>query len=240
MNWLAKINLRIVVQRLGAFKSALFLFVLISLCLFIGYRMGNYYHYFQTTNLEQQQNRLEQLYQQQEYYVERVHSLEVELAVEQLANQQAQSLLKQEAALYVDIKKQLAFYEKIMAPEKQAGSLVVDSIDIVATNSPNIYRFKVTLVQQMLKRRYTKGFIDLNFIGSLNGKPKRIKLSEASNIIKKDLSFSFQYFQLISGEFTLPEKFSAEELVLTVNIAKSRSQKKIQFEQTLPWQVKLD
>lgn len=240
MNFLAKINLRIIAQRLGAFKSALFLFMLISLCLFLGYRVGNYYHYFQTTNLEQQQNRLEQLYQQNAYYVERVHSLEVELAVEQLANQQAQALLKKEAELYFDIKKQLAFYEKIMAPEKQAGSVVVDKVNVVATNTPNLYRFQVTLVQQKLKRRYTKGLIDLSFIGSLHGKPKRIQLTDVSTIIKKDLSFNFQYFQLISGEFILPEKFIAEELALTVNIAKSRSQKKIKFEQTLPWQPKVN
>ena len=235
MNWLAKINLRIVVQRLGTFKSALFLLILISLCLFLGYRAGNYYHHFQTSNLEQQQVRLEQLYQQQEYYVERVHSLEVELAVEQLANQQAQAMLKKEAELYFDIKKQLAFYEKIMAPEKQAGSLVVDKVDIIATSTPNLYRFQVTLLQQRLKRRYTKGFIDLNFLGSLDGKSKRIKLTEISKHSKKDLAFSFQYFQIINGEFTLPEKFIADELVVTVDITKSRSQKKINFEQLLPW-----
>jgi len=237
MNWLAKINLRIVVQRLGAFKSALFLLILISLCLFTGYRLGNYYHHFQTTNLEQQQDRLEQLYQQQEYYVERVHSLEVELAVEQLANQQAQTMLKKEAEQYVEIKKQLAFYEKIMAPEKQAGSIAVDEVNIVATNTPNLYRFQVTLVQQRLKRRYTKGYINLSFVGSLDKKPKRIQLKEASTLVKKDLSFSFQYFQIISGEFTLPEGFEADELALTVYISQSRSQKKMQFEQLLPWRV---
>jgi hypothetical protein len=93
------------------------------------------------------------------------------------------------------------------------------------------------LVQQKLKRRYTKGFIAINFFGNLDGKSKRIQLAEISTLVKKDLSFSFQYFQIISGEFTLPENFSAEELALTVNIFKSKSQKKIQFEQRLPWQV---
>jgi hypothetical protein len=237
MNWLAKINLGVVVQRIGAFKSSLFLFILITLCLFIGYRVGNYYHHVQTRNLEQQQIRLDELFQQQAYYIARADSLEVELAVEQLANQAAQAMLKKEAEHYVKIKKQLAFYEKIMAPEKQAGSLSVDDIKVSATNTPNLYRFQVTLVQQKLKRRYTKGFIDLHFIGSLDEKPMRIKLAEVSAIVKKDLSFSFQYFQIISGEFTLPEEFKVEELALTVNISKSREQKKVQFEQLLPWQL---
>ena len=78
MKWLAKINLGVVIERLGTFKSALFLLTVISLCLFIGYRLGNYYHHFQVTNLDQQKLRLEQLYHQQENNIARIHTLEVE------------------------------------------------------------------------------------------------------------------------------------------------------------------
>jgi hypothetical protein len=94
MNWLAKINLTVVTKRLGPFKSALFLLTLIILCLFIGYRLGNFYHNFQSTTLAQQKGRLDQLYEEQSRQVERIHTLEVELAVEQLANQNAQATLK--------------------------------------------------------------------------------------------------------------------------------------------------
>ena len=62
MNWLAKINITVVTERLGPFKSAIFLLALIVLCLFIGYRLGNFYHYFQSSTLDQQKIRLEQLY----------------------------------------------------------------------------------------------------------------------------------------------------------------------------------
>ena len=86
MKWLAKINLRVVIERIGAFKSAIFLLTLIAICLFSGYRLGNYYHHFQVTSLEQQKQRLDQLYQQQEQHIERIHTLEVELTVEQIAN----------------------------------------------------------------------------------------------------------------------------------------------------------
>ena len=97
MNWLAKINLGIVFDRLGAFKSAIFLIVLIALCLFTGYRLGNFYHNFQNTTLIQQKQRLDELYLHQAQQVERIHTLEVELAVEQLANQNAQTTLKKMA-----------------------------------------------------------------------------------------------------------------------------------------------
>ena len=94
MNWLAKINLTVVTERLGPFKSALFLLTLIVLCIFVGYRMGNFYHNFQMATLEKQKTRLEEIYEKQSNQVELIHTLEVELAVEQLASQNAQETVK--------------------------------------------------------------------------------------------------------------------------------------------------
>jgi hypothetical protein len=87
----------------------------------------------------------------------------------------------------------------------------------------------------MLKRRFTKGFVELAFSGNTNNKARRINLTDISSIKKKDLPFSFQYFQVLRGEFTLPDNFKPESLSLTVNISKTRGQKKVQFEQTSPW-----
>lgn len=241
MKWLEKINLGVVVARLGAFKSALLLLTVIALCLFTGYRLGNYYHYFQVTSLEQQKLRLEQLYQQQEENIALIHTLEVELAVEQLANKKAQDLLKAAAEEKFDLQTQLAFYEKVMAPEKKSTSLFVEDLKIQAGKKPNTYQFQVTLLQQQLKRRYSKGYIDLVFEGSANevggDKAVKLKLTDVSALNKKDGSFSFQYFQMISGEFTLPANFTPENVVVSTILTKSRWQKYAKNETNLAWQV---
>lgn len=237
MKWLAKINLGVVVERLGTFKSALFLLTVISLCLFTGYRLGNYYHHFQVTSLEQQKLRLELLYQQQEESIARIHTLEVELAVEQLANKQAQGLLKSAAEKNFDVKTQLAFYEKVMAPEKQVAGLLVDNIKIQASKTANKYHFQVTLVQQQLKRRYSKGYIDLVFEGREGNKTVTLKLKEVAKLNKKDLKFSFQYFQIINGEFTLPDNFTPENIIVSAILTKSRWQKYAKKEKSVSWQV---
>jgi hypothetical protein len=237
MKWLAKINLGVVIERLGTFKSALFLLTVISLCLFTGYRLGNYYHYFQITNLEQQKVRLEQLYQQQENNIARIHTLEVELAVEQLANQKAQGLLKSAAKQQFEVKKQLAFYEKIMAPEKQAAGLFVENIKIQATKIPNKYHFQVTLVQQQLKRRYSKGYLELIFKGSEGDQAVTLKLADVAELNKKDLQFSFQYFQIINGEFTLPANFTPENVLVSAILTQSRWQKYAKKDKSVSWQV---
>tara|TARA_R110001583_G_scaffold296_4_gene2676 strand:+ start:942 stop:1658 length:717 start_codon:yes stop_codon:yes gene_type:complete len=237
MNWLAKINLTVVTERLGPFKSALFLLTLIVLCLFIGYRLGNFYHNFQSTTLAQQKVRLEQLYQQQSNQVERIHTLEVELAVEQLASQNAQAMLKKMSVEHYQVKKELAFYEKVMAPEKEADGLVIDNIKITASQSPNYYHFQVILVQQQLKKSYAKGYVDLVVIGSLANKPSQLKLSDISTVTRKELSFSFKYFQVIEGTFTLPEKFVPEKMHISAVLTKTKWQKYQELNETQPWNI---
>ena len=235
MNWLAKINLTVVTERLGPFKSALYLLTLIVLCLFVGYRLGNFYHNFQLTTLARQKSRLEHLYQQQEKQIARIHTLEVELAVEQLASQNAQATLKKMSQAHYQVKTELAFYEKVMAPEKGANGLVIDSIKITASKSPNYYHFQIVLVQQQLKKRYAKGYVDLVVVGSLANKPSQLKLSKISSITKKERSFSFKYFQVIEGNFTLPENFEPEKLQLSAVLTKSKWQKYQKLNKTLPW-----
>ncbi len=235
MNWLAKINLSVVVTRLGPFKSALFLLLVIGLCLFIGYRAGNYYHTFQVTTLEQQTQRLEKFYAEQVRQTQRINTLEVELEVERLANQESQAMLKSMEQQHYQVKKQLSFYEKVMAPEKQADGLVIDDVKIMPTQSPNHYRFQVTLVQQQLKKRYAKGYIELTFMGSLNNKPHQLKLAKVSTLTRKELSFSFQYFQIIEGEFTLPDNFIPENVSLAAILPKGRWQKYYRLDQTIAW-----
>ncbi len=235
MNWLAKINLTVVTERLGPFKSALFLLILIALCLFIGYRVGNFYHNFQSATLDQQKHRLEQMYQAQASQVERIHTLEVELAVEQMANQNAQVMLKEMSTEHYQVKKQLAFYEKVMAPEKEADGLVIDNIKMTASKSPGHYNFQVVLVQQQLKKRYANGYVDLVLKGSLANKPSQLALKDISSLSRKELSFSFKYFQMIEGIITLPEGFIPEKIQVSAILTKTKWQKYHKLNKTLPW-----
>lgn len=237
MNWLAKINLTVVTERLGPFKSALFLLALIILCLFVGYRFGNFYHNFQSATLDKQKIRLEKLYKEQADQVARIHTLEVELAVEQLASQNAQATLKKMSAAHYQVKKELAFYEKVMAPEKGADGLVIDNIKITASQSPDHYNFQIILVQQQLKKRYAKGYVEFTIAGSLENKPSQLKLADISAVTRKDLSFSFKYFQVIEGSFTLPKNFVAEKVQLSAILTQSKWQKYQKLNKTLPWSV---
>jgi len=236
MNWLAKINIRTVFLRLGPFRSTLALVGLIALCLYCGYRFGNFYHSFQQKSLAEQQVRLALLYQEVDKDNDKINSLEVELEIERMASRQAAIILSKAEAEHYRIKKELAFYEKVMAPEKQAEGVVIDNLIISPTTSKNHYRFQVVLVQQNKQKRYAKGYVQLTFNGSLNKQPDHFKLSKISPVTRKDMSFNFQYFQMIEGEFTLPENFIPEQILVAAVLPKSKWQKYNRLEQNYPWQ----
>ena len=240
MSWLAKINLNTVVLRLGTFRSAILILALIITCLFCGYRMGNFFHGYQKQTMQQQKQRLDRLYSKQGEQTRRINTLEVELEVERLANQQSQKLLKEMEAQHYQVKTELAFYEKVMAPEKQADGLVIDNVLISATTSPNHYRFQVALVQQKMKKRYAKGKIELVFVGSLNNKPHKINLTKIAELSKKQLSFNFQYFQIIQGELTFPNNFKPEKVELSAILPKSKWQSYQRVDESYPWQSVLE
>jgi len=235
MNWLAKINLSKVVTRLGAFRSAILILAIVIISLFCGYRLGNFYHSYQSQTLAQQQARLDFLYQQLVDKTKRINTLDVELEVERMANQRSQKMLKSIEQEHFQVKKELAFYEKVMAPEKAANGLVIDNIQLTKTESPNHYRFQVVLVQQLLRKRYAKGYIEISINGSLNNKPSSMPLSQLSTLTKKDLSFSFQYFQVINGELTLPENFVPETINVAAILPKGKWQEYNRIDQSQPW-----
>ena len=240
MNWLAKINLGVVVDRLGPLRSAMLLIALIAISIFSGFRVGNFYHNYQLETIEKQALRLNNLYQMQQEQASRINTLMVELEVEKLASERSAKSLRALQEEHFAVKKQLAFYEKVMAPEKQADGLVIDSVSIVPTQSENHYWYQVVLVQQQTNKRFAKGHIELVLNGSQSQKPKTLNIATLAKIDKKQRSFSLQYFQILEGEFTLPDDYRAEQLNVAVVLPKGKWQKYHRIDQTYQWQQVLE
>ncbi|MBA6418082.1 hypothetical protein H4J50_19115, partial [Colwellia sp. 6M3] len=65
-------------------------------------------------------------------------------------------------------------------------------------------------------------------------------LSQLSTLEQKDLSFSFQYFQIIAGELTLPENFIPETINVAAILPKSKWQKYNRVDHSYPWLKSID
>lgn len=235
MTNIAKIKFADLWRKLGNLQASVVLVLLLSACLYSGYRIGNFYHSYQSQQISQQQQRLTQAYQQHEIVLKQLHQLQVELEVEKITNQHNAELLKQSEQQKFALKKQLAFYEKVMAPEKQADGLVLDKFSIEPTGSANHYRFNAVLVQQLQRKRYAKGYVQIAFVGSLDGKPSRIELPEIAKHIKTHPEFSFKYFQTLEGEFTLPVQYIPEKVEIAVILPKGKWQKYSRIDVSYGW-----
>jgi len=56
-------------------------------------------------------------------------------------------------------------------------------------------------------------------------------------VTKKNVSFSFKYFQVISGSFTLPADFIAEKVQVSAILTKSKWQKYQKLNETVAWNL---
>lgn len=226
-------------KNIGTFKTLLLVLVGVVVFFVLSYKVGNYFHNYQKQIIEQQKNRLENLYALEASLEQRINILEVELEVERMANQELQASFKELDAQYFDLKKELAFYQKVMAPEKQAEGLAIDGIEITSTASKDHYRFQVILVQTNKLKRYAKGYIELKLEGSQLEKPLDLDIASLAEIDRKALSFNLQYFQVISGEFTLPEGYRPERIVVNAVLPKGKWQKYAKITEYYNWQQAL-
>jgi hypothetical protein len=202
--------------------------------------MGNYFHNHQAEALAHHKSRLEILYHQQTEQIKRINTLEVELEVERMASQRSLSSLKDVENEHYQLKKELAFYEKVMAPEKQIDGVVLDEFVVTPTDIPNFYNFKAVLMQQQKQKRYSKGHIDIILSGKRDNKSVKLSVKELSSITEKDLSFSFKFFQSILGTIVVPENFIPETVSIVTTLPKSRWQKYRRIEESFQWQEKLN
>lgn len=239
MNWLAKININTLLHKMGVFRSSLLLIMLIITCIFFGYRMGNYFHAHQLQALSYHKIRLELSYTQQAAKIKRINTLEVELELEKMANLRSSNLLKEVEVERYQLKKELAFYEQIMAPEKQADGVVLDDFILSKTEINNRYDFRAFLVQKLREKRYARGYIELKVSGSLDNKATLLNIADISVLTKDELSFSFKFFKVIEGTITLPENFLPEKVKFIITLPKGRWQKYHRLEESFLWNQKL-
>lgn len=116
----------------------------------------------------------------------------------------------------MDLRTELGFYRQIMDPERTAGGLVVEQLQLEPMLSPNHYRMKLVLIQQASRRVKLGGRINVEVTGSSQQQPARLKLPQVAMSGTKRLNFSFRYFQILEEELLLPSGFKPESIEMKV------------------------
>lgn len=226
--------------KLGRFQFLVLLLSILMCCAYLSFLFGAEWGKWQQERAEQQQQRLDNLYQELDEKVRTINYLSVELEVEQKANSQVKQELVEVRQEAFNLRKELNFYQKVVAPELVADGLAIEQFKVESTNRRNRYRLKFSLVQTDTKQNNAKGYIRLNIVGSLDQQKQTLDLAKLADLDVEKLRFSFSYFQYFEAEFSLEEAFIPEDIEIKVVQPKSRWQSYNSFTQKFEWPKVVD
>jgi TolA-binding protein len=204
-----------------------------------GHYVGNWSLYRQQQQLTLQLQQLQSTVQTTDAELaeqrKQVDYLTAELAVERHTSQLQMQDLKLEQQKLFETRKELAFYQKIISPDLQANSLIIDSFTLSLGNAVGKYKFNLVLIEQDKQKNFAKGQITLTLVGKKAGKKATVDLLQLAGFTKADRRFSFKHFQIFEGEFVLPSAFNAEQVDVTISVPASRGLKAAKVSKSLPW-----
>lgn len=184
----------------------------------LGYLIGagqNWYLLSRVNDLELQ---VEQLYEQAETTDYQKHIAEVELGIERAASEQLERDLIAGQDELMALKRELAFYQKIMAPELEAQGVVIDAFELYSLRQPEHYQFRLAVVQTDRQRGGVKGTLNVSLHGLLDDSRVVLDVFELAELPAADKEFSMRYFKVQTGSFRLPDNFEPESITVRVNV----------------------
>jgi len=152
----------------------------------------------------------------------RLAVLERETKVVRKANR---LLREEEAARQTEtnrLQAELDFYSRLAGTGGEQTGLAVYQVELTRTDSPLVFRFILTLTQNIRRASIISGKASLDVEGTLEHRPVTLYWSQLTEGAVIDNAFRFKYFQQLEGYLTLPESFSPERLVVSLDVKGQR------------------
>ncbi|MEL0630061.1 DUF6776 family protein [Psychromonas aquatilis] len=222
-------------------KISIFKWCVIS-CLFIylGFMMGK----FQKDILEHQvklsQMEVISLNAEKTELIENLNLVQADLSAEQKINDVLKSENKKLDDALQSSNDKLYFYEQVVAPELAQVGLNIYSFKVSKTDVKGVFSYEVVLMQAQKGRSELTGNVEIMFADSSNDEAenKVVKLSEYSETFESQ--FKFEYFQTLTGTFTLPKDLQVEQVFVVASAKRSRFRSAQDVEKVYDWQDYLE
>lgn len=212
----------------------------------LGYGTGNI-ELWQKVQLFEQQKAQQQLVhtELQQRFDETSRKLDfvtADLAVEKNTNQLLQDDIKKQQQQVFDLKNQLAVFQKIVAPEQDSGSLVIDKFSLRKGKKPGSYHYRLVVIEQNKQRKQTKAKLELVITADKQGKKKKqtvgLDVLKLANTAKKQSSLTIKSIATVEGDFVLPTSHKAKSIEITLTSNSGQGQSPITLTKTLDWDGK--
>ncbi|MDX2319065.1 MAG: hypothetical protein QNK26_00520 [Moritella sp.] len=138
-----------------------------------------------------------------------------------------------------ELKRELVFFQRIMAPEDVINGVKLESLTFIPEVSEDYYFMKIVLMQVQKKKRHIKASADLVFYGSEEGEPVEYRWSDLVDENQQKLTFSFRYFQTIEASVKFPLGFVPERVAFVGKVKGNRWNSAINLTQNFDWSAVL-
>ncbi|MBU3021430.1 DUF6776 family protein [Aestuariibacter sp. A3R04] len=200
------------IEKWGKYRFTLICVLFLVMMMVFGYQLALFNHKETQKQQASEQQSLSFVQAENSRLRKKVSALEVASV---LARKKADALIQAEEANQQqlrELEQQLAFYQRVVAPEKTQDGFLVDGVQVEPTASIRNYRLTAVLLQRNTHKALIKGGLSIVIEGSLNGQPRTLSGEQLAAESKVD--WGFRFFQPIDYTFTLPEGFSPERIVL--------------------------
>jgi hypothetical protein len=161
--------------------------------------------------ISSQQVEIETLQSKLAEYQRQTAMLERNSKIEDDTTGQLKKTLTEAQNEVLELKKELAFYKSIVAPEQGKPSMVIQTIQLKKDVAGD-YDYKIMVSQQGRNDRFARGTIEVTIKGTNQGAKQTLALSDVSDDAGKPMKFGLKYFQNFTGKLKLPEGFVAESM----------------------------
>lgn len=199
--------------------------------------LGNYQIRLQHEQVVRQLDRLSEDYarlqKSEASFRQEVLNLESGRNIDSLAQKEIQGTIREYETTIEQLKKDVSFYQSIMAPSENIKGLQVQNLELQKTADKKRFSYKIVLAQVADNKRYVSGVVAVNIVGMQDGAKQILPLRDVSKEQSSlGIKFKFKYFQDISGELTLPPGFTAESIQV---VAQADGKKASKLERSYKW-----
>jgi len=122
-----------------------------------------------------------------------------------------------------DTKQQLAFYQRVVAPETLIKGLYINSFEVQALDESGVYEYQLVLAQGASQKTAIKGHYSLSVVGNVQGEEKTIPIKARGVGKAEAYDFSFKYYEILTGEISFDDGFEPNKVIVVVDPAKKSS-----------------
>lgn len=138
----------------------------------------------------------------------------------------ANSLLRQEESSRQEemqrLQGEVTFYQRLADTSGSQEGLAVYEMELQTTASPQVYRFVLTLTQNLRRSAIISGTVGMELEGTRGDQPLTLKWKDisASDAVRPE--FQFKYFQQLAGYVTVPANFQPQRMRVFLNAKNPR------------------